>query len=177
MKFNLEEQAGRQFPIRYIVYAISALLLNILQIALPDFVDIGGITPDLLIILCVWIALAEGQFIGLFAGFAIGLLFDVVSADVIGTNALAKLVAAFVAGWFYKKGQDDKIIGSYRFILIVLLSTFIHNLIYFFFYIKASELVFIEFFLKYGFASTLYTSVVSVIAMLIRIPKKEIDII
>ena len=59
-----------------------------------DFISIGGIKPDLLLILCVWITLSEGQYEGLITAFVLGLLNDIVSFDVIGTNALSKVVAA-----------------------------------------------------------------------------------
>lgn len=153
----------------YITYTIIALLLSVVHVVLLDFIAVGGITPDLLLILIVWIALAEGQFTAIIAGFSIGLLFDVISSDLVGLNALAKTVAAFLAGYFYKEGKFDQSVRSMKFLLIVFLTSFVHNLIYFFFYIKMSEISYLSFFLKYGIALSLYTTVFAIFAMLLRV--------
>ena len=131
--------------IRFITYGIVAMILSIAHLVFLDLMSFGGVSPDFLILLCIWITLHEGQFIGLFFAFGIGLLLDIVSFDVVGTNALAKTVAAFIAGLFYYEGKTNKIIGSFNFLGIVFLSTLAHNLVYFFFYIKPSELFFFHF--------------------------------
>ena len=176
MKIDETADSIKKFPIRYIIYSIVALILSLVQIQFIDLIAIEGIKPDLLLILCVWIALAEGQFLGLFWAFGIGLLFDMVSADVPGTNALAKVVAAFVAGYFFKPTNLKNNLSTFRFVLISLLSAFVHNIIYFLIYIKPGELDFVTFFLRYGIAATFYTDVISTLAILVRIPQKEIDI-
>lgn len=79
MKIDETADSIKKFPIRYIIYSIVALVLSLVQIQFIDLISIEGIKPDLLLILCVWIALAEGQFLGLFWAFGIGLLFDLVS--------------------------------------------------------------------------------------------------
>ena len=157
--------------LRYVIYAIIALILSVLHVVFLSLISVGSITPDLLLVLCVWIAITEGQFIGLFAGFGCGLLFDVVSADVLGTNALAKTLAAFVAGYFFKEKLADKTIGSYRFIVAVFFCSMVHNLSYFFFYVRPTDITFGGFFLKYGIASTFYTCVAAVFPMLIKAQK------
>lgn len=176
MKLFEDNPGLKTFPVRYIVYAIAALLLIIINVLGLDLIQIGGITPDLVLILCVWIALAEGRFKGLFAAFAIGFLFDLITADVIGTNALAKVIGAFVAGSFFKENAEAKNFGFVRFTLINLLVATIHNSVYYFFYVKAGDMSFGMFFLKYGVAASFYTSVFAAIAALSKIPKKVINI-
>lgn len=176
MKLTSQRTEMKSFPVRYIIYTIAALIITLIDLLFIDIIQIAGITPDLLLILCVWIALAEGQFIALFAAFGIGLFYDVLSADVIGTNALAKVAAVFVAGYFHKEGNLKKSLNSLRFVLVVLLSAVVHNIIYFFFYIKAGEISFVSFFLRYGVAASFYTTIISIIAILVKIPEKEIDI-
>jgi rod shape-determining protein MreD len=175
MRFPIEEKRKKLTNTKLILYPLIAVILCLTQISLINFIEIGGLTPNLLIILTVWITISEGQFIGLFAGFGIGLLFDIFSLDVIGTNALAQTVAAFISGWFYKVGKENLILGNFRFILIVFLGAFVHNIIYFFLYLKVSELNFINFFLKYGIATSFYTTVFSVIVVLLKIPRREIN--
>ncbi|MDQ1266574.1 MAG: rod shape-determining protein MreD, partial [Bacteroidota bacterium] len=114
-----DEEKTSSLAIRIIIYSIIALLLSLVHIAFLGFLSVEGITPDFLLILCVWISLAEGQMIGSLSGFSIGLLLDIISLDVIGTNALAKTFAGFISGWFYKKGSEQLILGSLQFLGIL----------------------------------------------------------
>lgn len=159
--------------LRYIYYAIVGLLLAVLQSTVLSFISIGGIAPDLLIIFCVWTAVWEGQWAGIFFGFGAGLALDLLSNDVIGTNALAKTLVGFTAGFFFKENFQKKITGSYKFILISLLCVFIHNALYYIFYVKTTEISYFYFFLKYGIASTLYTALFSIFAMFSQAPFKR----
>ena len=168
-----ERTKDQQQLFRYIAYSIIGLLISVLQATTLSFMAIGGIAPDLLIILCIWIAIWEGQYVGIFFGFALGLVFDFVTQDVIGSNALSKTIAAFIAGFFFKENMQKITIGSYKFIIISLLCAFIHNLIYFAFYLRPSEIPFFIFFIKYGIAATLYTTVFSIFATLSQIPFKR----
>lgn len=153
---------------RYLVYGLLAIVLSLVQFSLLNFVAVQGITPDLLLILCVWISIREGRFAGTVAGFLIGLTLDIVSFDLVGINAFTKTIAGFVAGSFHKEGKEMMILHGLKFLLIVFISSFIHNLIYFFFYIKLSNLTFLSFFMKYGVAFSFYTTVFAIIPMLVK---------
>jgi rod shape-determining protein MreD len=160
-------QLERNPALRFVAYGVVALVLSVLHVAFLRFIAVSSVTPDLLLILTVWIALFEGQFVGMFAGFFCGLLFDVVSADVLGSNALAKTAAAFVAGYFWKEGFATEIIGTFRFLVIIAICGLVHNLLYYFFYVKPMEISFPMFFLTYGVATTLYTTVAAVFPMMV----------
>lgn len=167
LNFDLQRSQFVTNPaLRFVVYAVVALLLNVVHVVFLRFVAVSSVTPDLLLILTVWIAIVEGQFTGMIAGFLAGLLFDVVSADVLGSNALAKTAAGFVAGYFWREGYAMQTIGSYRFLLVVALAGGVHNLLYYFFYVRPMQISFGMFFLKYGVATTLYTTVAAVFPML-----------
>lgn len=159
--------------LRYIMYAIITLLTSVIHVLFIRFVTVGGVAPDLLLIVCIWIALVEGQMVGLMVAFGAGLLFDIVSADVLGTNALAKILAVFIAGYFYNENLSRRVLGTYRFLFIVLFCSFIHNLVYFFFYIQPTGINFFDFFIRYGIATTLYTTVIAIVPMLIMARKSE----
>lgn len=174
MAENIGNIQSRSNIIRFITYGIIAMILTIVHLVFLDFLSFGGVSPDLLLLLVIWITMHEGQFIGLFFGFGIGLFLDIVSIDVVGTNALAKTVAAFVAGFFYEEGKTNKIMGNYKFLGIVILSIFAHNIVYFFFYLKPSEISFFTFFIRYGLAATLYTAVFGVFMMFAKMKRKEI---
>lgn len=162
--------------IRFGVYLFLMITLSYVNATILDFIQIGDVLPDLVLILVVFIAIREGQFIGIFGGFTAGLIMDIISLDVIGTNSLAKLTAAFIAGFFYKEGKHKLILSSATFLLIVLLSSFVHNLLYFFFYVKVSNFNLLNFFLKYGIASTLYTTVISALPVLLNFRRSEINV-
>ncbi len=159
-------------PLSLVYYAAAALILTLVQLNL-GYIAVESVTPDLLVILTVFIALREGQFTGLIAGFLVGLLFDIISSGITGTNALSKMMAGFVAGFFYDENLDlAEAVGTVRFLGIVALATFVHNLIFYFFYVRDTSLSFVRFFLESGIASTLYTTVIAVVVMLATARKK-----
>src|SRR3954462_3522952 len=86
----------------YLWYTVAGLILLLVQLNL-GYIAVENVTPDLLVILTVFIAVREGQFTGEIAGFILGLLFDLISSDIIGTNALLKMLAGFIAGYFYNE--------------------------------------------------------------------------
>jgi rod shape-determining protein MreD len=154
-------------------YAAVALLLVLVQLNL-GYIAVESVTPDLLVIFAVFIALRDGQFTGLIAGFSVGLLFDIISSDILGTNALSKMIAAFVAGYFYdEQSTVHDAIGTFRFLGIVALASLVHNIIYYFFYVQPTELSFWSFFGRNGIASALYTTVVAAFVMLVAARKKS----
>ena len=176
MIIDIESNAKRIVKIKFILYPVIALLLCLLQISVVNFIEIGGLTPNLLIILTIWIAVTEGQFSGLFAAFGIGILLDILSYDVIGTNALAQVLAAFVTGFFYKEGKNKLTVRKFFFMMIIFLGALSHNLVYFFLYIKFSELNFFHFFLRYGIAATLYTTIFGFFPVLLNLPGRRYNI-
>ncbi|HVK39766.1 MAG TPA: rod shape-determining protein MreD [Candidatus Kapabacteria bacterium] len=159
-------------PVSLMRYAAVALLLVLVQLNL-GVVAVDEVTPDLLVIFAVYIALREGQFAGEIAGFIIGLLFDFISSDIMGTNALSKMIAAFVAGYFFNEQlTTHEAIGTFRFLGIVALAALVHNVIYYFFYVQPTDLSFWSFFGRAGVASALYTTVIAVFVMLVAARKK-----
>lgn len=160
-------------PLRMIAYAVIAMLLSVVHIVFLRFISVSSVTPDLLLILTVWIAIVEGQFTGMVAGFLCGLLFDVVSAQVPGTNALVKTLAGFIAGYFYRESDAMALIGSVRFLLITALAATVDSFTYNFFYVKPMQTSFWMFFVKYGVATTLYTTVAAVFPMLVVNRRKD----
>jgi hypothetical protein len=48
-----------------------------------------------------------------------------------GLSALTKTIAGFVAGYFFNENSTEQTLGSYRFLTILLLSSFVHNIIYY----------------------------------------------
>jgi rod shape-determining protein MreD len=60
----------------YIRYLITGLIILLLSIAIVPLMSISQITPDLMLIFVVYVALKNGQIAGSVAGFISGLLLD-----------------------------------------------------------------------------------------------------
>lgn len=172
MKINLQANEKKSVIYRYVYYGILALLLSLAHVLIIDLIAVANITPDLMVILIAWIALREGRFVGIIAGFTGGLVFDYITHDVLGMNALVKTLVAFIAGSFYKEGKEDLTLGGFKFIGIVFLTSLVHNCIYFLFNIKMTEMNFFTFISKYGLAFTFYTTVFAAFPTLWKMRQK-----
>ncbi|HZV11866.1 MAG TPA: rod shape-determining protein MreD [Candidatus Kapabacteria bacterium] len=156
-----------------LVYLGLAALLSLLQLLLVRYTSIGGVTPDLLLILVVWLAISNGQLSGVIGGFIIGLVMDGITGDVMGTNALSKTIVGFVAGYFFNENKVYLTLGNYPALLITLLCAVVHNFVYYFFHVHYTDTTFNVFVYKYCIASALYTTVFAIIPMLITARRRE----
>jgi rod shape-determining protein MreD len=115
----------------YIRSALVALALLLLQTTFIPFLSVGGFLPDILLIWVVYVAIRRGQMEATITGFVVGLLQDAVSMQFFGLSALTKTIAGFVAGYFFNDNSTEQTLGSYRFLTILLLSSFVHNIVYY----------------------------------------------
>ncbi len=106
-----------------VIYLIPLLFVQVIFI---PFIAIDTAVPDIVLILVVYYAVREGQIRGAIFGFGAGLVFDLVTGNLLGSAALSKTLAAFVAGYF-STNRIDLNLRSYRFILIILLTAFINS--------------------------------------------------
>jgi len=159
----------------YLRSALIALGLLILQTTFIPFLSVGGFLPDVFVIWVVYVAIRRGQLEATIAGFAVGLLQDAVTTQFFGLAALSKTVCGFAAGYFYNENNTEHTLGSYRFILIVLLCSFIHNFIYYgVFFQGVRDSVFAPM-LEFSLATSLYTGIVSVLPMFTFVRKYRIS--
>ena len=70
----------------FAVIAVAALLV---QTTLLPFIAIGRATPDLLLIICVYLGLHQHSVAGAVSAFVLGYLQDAFSGSVVGLNAFA----------------------------------------------------------------------------------------
>lgn len=84
------------------MYAILTILIFIvgmvLQTSVFHRIPIGGMKPDLVVIMVVYLGLVKGPEIGSLSGFIFGLLQDTISGASLGSNALAKTIVGFFCG-------------------------------------------------------------------------------
>jgi len=84
-----------------VVFATLLVVLSfIILVSFNDYIDIGGITPDLLIIVVVLWAFSNGTTDGLVIGFFAGLLLDCFFGykNIIGLNALGYMFLGYICG-------------------------------------------------------------------------------
>jgi rod shape-determining protein MreD len=152
----------------YLKYFLAAIILFLMQKTFIPLINIEMVTPDLPILLVVFIAIRRGQIHGMVSGFAYGLLIDIFSSSFLGLNSLSYLIAGFIAGYFYEENRSKEIYQSYLFIFIMFLCIFISNMIYFAIFVQGmTELSYGFLVLKYCVGSTVYSLVFGVIFMFI----------
>lgn len=150
-----------------VVYAFISLALVILQTTIGRLVSLGGIIPDMLVIWVAYLAIKEGQLRGTVWGFSVGLFSDFLAADFLGLSALSKTLAGFTAGYFFNQNTTQQTLGSYRFPLIVVVVSLVHNAVYFLIFTLGTDIHFWQTVLRFGITTTLYTATVSLLPMFI----------
>jgi rod shape-determining protein MreD len=89
-------------------FIFSGLLIWLTQLLLVDFLSIGTIRPDLLVILVLYWSIKYGRTIGIIAGFLIGLLIDFSgTASYFGLSPLIYSVTGYLGG--YLKGTYSRV--------------------------------------------------------------------
>jgi rod shape-determining protein MreD len=83
---------------RFLLGALSILTALLLQLTVVGRLPLPGAAPDLVLVLVVAFALAEGPMSGLVTGWAAGLLADALAAHELGRLALAYAIAGYVTG-------------------------------------------------------------------------------
>lgn len=154
--------------LRILGYALAALFGALLQVLLLPLLAVAGIVPDLMLLLTFWIALREGQVAGTVAGFALGLLLDVVMHGQLGLHAFAKTLAGFVVGFFAH--PDDpawlRVLPLWRLMGILAVGSVVHNVAYFALFVHPLDVPPVLFVLKYAGAATGYTLLLAVLLVI-----------
>lgn len=97
-------------PRRLLLGVATGLTALLLQTAVVARLPLPGVGPDLLVVLVVAFALAEGPASGAVTGFAAGLLADLVGDAELGRTALALAVAGHVAGRFADDADRSRVL-------------------------------------------------------------------
>ncbi len=171
MKNDLTQTSIKILYLKFIYYAIATLLICVLQLSFSFLISINGITPDLLILLVIWITLYDGKVIGLSSAFIIGLLYDYLSMNVLGVNALTKTLTAYVTSFFYKENEFWNVIKTNKIFIIVIISAFIHNIVFYLLMINLTRTDIWSIYFKYVVGATAYTFTFSLFSYFFRIRK------
>lgn len=87
---------------RILPTAAAILAAALLQVGFAPYVALAGVVPNVLLIVVVTIALVEGPREGAWAGFAAGLLFDLLGYGPVGPMALVLTVIGYMAGLLHE---------------------------------------------------------------------------
>lgn len=79
-------------------YAGLVLALVPVQVTLLQYVEVGGIRPDLCFVAAFLVGFLGGELEGAAVGLALGLVQDLLSAGTLGLNMMAKGAVGLVAG-------------------------------------------------------------------------------
>ena len=160
--------------VSYLKYFLILVVLILIQKSLVWLLAITtyNITPDIVVIAVVYIGVKRGNIDGSIAGFISGLILDILSGTFLGLLALSYSVAGFIAGYF--KREDGKYLTKYYFLLILFLCSFIGNFIYFEIYFQGTVVLFWEVLTKYVTSTSTYTTLVSIIFVVI-LKRKETE--
>jgi rod shape-determining protein MreD len=149
----------------YLRSALIVLGLLVLQTTFIQWMELGGIVPDILLVWLISLAITRGQIEATVAGFAVGLLQDAASTQFFGLAALTKTVSGFLAGYFYNENKTKQTLGTYRFIVITMACSLAHNLLYFGIFFQGTGGSVLEPMIRYAVATTTYTGAVSALPM------------
>jgi rod shape-determining protein MreD len=159
----------------YVRSALVALALLILQTTFIPLLSVAGFLPDVLLIWVVYVAVRRGQMEATITGFLIGLLQDAVSMQFFGLGALTKTIAGFVAGYFFNENGTEQTLGSYRFLTIIVVSSFVHNIIYYGIFLQGIQDSVVSTMLEFSIATSLYTALLSVLPMFTFVRKYRLS--
>lgn len=144
-----------------LISAIFIILCFLLQSTVFHSLSLGGIIPNLMIILTASYGFMRGRKSGTLIGFFSGLLMDIFFSDVIGFYALLYMYIGYLNGVFKKMFYPEDIKLP---IALIVGSDFLYNiLIYFFTFFLKGRFQFIYYFLNIIIPEMVYTIIVACI--------------
>lgn len=108
---------------RKICEFILIVLFYALHCTAGRVLTVGGISPNLLIILPVLFGFLKGQYEGIYVGFLAGLMYDIYNYDIIGFSSIVMMTCGYFSGYFYQKYEENEV-------TIPLMLVLISNLVY-----------------------------------------------
>lgn len=87
--------------LRKVLMVIAAFFLFLLQCCVFPHISLGGIVPNLILLITSIFGFMHGEKAGMITGFCLGLLFDIFYGDYIGLHALILTYIGFMNGKFF----------------------------------------------------------------------------
>ena len=144
---------------RIAVTAVIILAAYLLQCSVFPALEIGGIKPNLMLIITASFGFMRGPREGMFVGIASGLLIDIQSGDMIGFYALIYLVAGYLNGLFEQIYFDEDIKLP---LFLIAVSDLLYGLcIYVFTFLLRSDINFLYYLNRIIIPEAIYTIVIT----------------
>lgn len=105
---------------------------QIIELLLVNIISFDAVKPDLMLITIICMSFLNGSEDGIIMGFTGGLLKDIFSVNLLGTNALVKTVIGYVSGIIREKIFQQHLIWIVTiatFVLTILNNIFIYYLL------------------------------------------------
>ncbi len=153
--------------LKYIVPLFVFIPVVLIQLTVIPFISVQEVVPNLLLISVVYFSIANGQIFGTIAGASFGLLYDLISGNLLGSNMLSLTVAGFVAGYFSSETRREKYLYTYSFTIVVLMSALVNAIIFSFFSVIDFNTNFLQALLNHALLPAIYTSVVSILVVIV----------
>lgn len=148
----------------YIALSIAAILL---QKFLDNYASVDSVSPQLIILVAVYLSLREGQLFGMGGGFLIGFLNDLLVTHFIGYSSFMGVIAGFVAGFFFKESDVELAAKNFNFAWISAITLAVTQLAALPI-IASGELNYFYVFLKFTVGTTVYTTVFAMIIVFVN---------
>jgi len=103
---------------RALFYIFLYIGLCILQFSFGQFLSIGGVFPNFILIAIVFIALFDGQIPAEILGFILGLTWDVFSTDVFGVRAVLFASLGYFIGMLRNSFERDQMFAQFTVVLL-----------------------------------------------------------
>jgi rod shape-determining protein MreD len=103
------------------IFLLSIFMLavaTILQSTLISYIAIGGVKPDLSLIILVFISVRTGSLIGQFSGFTSGLIEDFISLPPLGFFSLIRTIIGFLYGLIRRSFYIDPLFVPILFVIV-----------------------------------------------------------
>ena len=158
---------------RTITVGILIFACFLLQSSIFTTLDLGGITPNLLIILTASFGFMRGEKEGMFIGFVCGLLMDIFFAEYMGLYSLVYLYIGFFNGKFKKIFYPDDIKLP---ITLIIFSDLLYGLMCYVSFLLRGKFHFGYYFLHIVLPEIVYTIIITIaLYPLILIINKKLD--
>lgn len=153
--------------LKYFIPPLIFIPVVIIQLTIIPFVAVEEVIPNLLVITVVYFSIANGQIFGTINGAAFGLVYDLISGNLAGSNMLSLTVAGFIAGYFSGETKREKYLYTYSFSLVVAICALINSVIFSFFSVIDFNTNFIQALFNHALLPSIYTSIVSILVVIV----------
>lgn len=151
---------------RFIISFFSIIILYVLQTTVfASYLDIGNISPNLILMFACIVGFMRGRRSGMLTGFFGGMLVDIMNGGVVGFTPLVYLLAGYFNGFFHKEYSKEQMLLP---IGLVALCTFAYGILFYFFnFLFRNRLNLGYYIVKIIIPEMVYTVVVTIFAYIL----------